>query len=241
MRARKILITKTAGEGTELADAVRGAGFEPVHEPLLSIEYVETGWPEIEPDAPLVFTSTHGVQAFSNIRSTRGHIVYTVGRNTAEAARAAGFNAIETVAGTVEELAQWMVQAPKTGLISPFYLRAEDVSQDLKGILTENGVNIRQFIAYRANGAENLSLNLLKSFDNREIYAVMLFSNRGGRVFAELVEQYDRAVRMKTIKALCISDSVLKSVSVLPFQQALVADTPDRYGMMKLLEDVSIS
>lgn len=240
MNANKILITKTEQDGTELAHAVRKAGFKPVFEPMLTIDYVEDGWPAIAPNAPLIFTSSHGVRAFANANPRRSHPVYAVGTSTAETARFLGFSNVATAAGTAQDIAEMLTLLPKTDLISAIYVRAADVSQDLKQILAKNDLFIDEFVGYKANPVENLSLNLLKSLDNREIYAVFLFSNRGARVFAELVEQYGRAVRLKPIKALCISDSVLQSVSVLPFQRGLIARTPDRYGMMELLEGISV-
>lgn len=240
MSATKILITKTQDDGTELANAVRKAGFEPLFEPMLDIIPVEDGWPEVAPNAPLIFTSSHGVQAFANANPQRSHPVYTVGTSTAETARFLGFSNVATAAGTAQDLAEMLTLLPKTDLISAVYVRAADISQDLRQILAKNDLFIDEFIGYKADPVQNLSLNLLKALDNREIYAVLLFSNRGGRVFAELIEQYGRAVRLKPTKALCISDSVLQSVSVLPFQRGLIARTPDRYGMMELLEGISV-
>lgn len=241
MKPRKILITRSGEENGELGEAVLAAGFEPVHEPLLTIDYVKDGWPDIAVDAPLIFTSSHGVLAYAGHSAERGHPVYTVGRNTADTARTQGFANIQTAAGDFGDLVELLLRLPEKALISALYVRAADVSGDLKKILGEKGINIGEFTAYKAYPVENLGLNLLKSFDNREIYAVLLFSSRAGQVFAELMEQYGRAVRLKTTKALCISEAVLQSVSVLPFQQGLVARTPDRYGMMDLLKDISVT
>lgn len=241
MKPGKILITRSGEESGELSEAVRAAGFEPVHEPMLTIDYVTDGWPEIAADAPLIFTSSHGVLAYAARSADRGHPVYTVGHNTAETARTQGFANIQSAAGDFGDLVELLSRLPEKELISAIYVRAADISGDLKQILGEKGIIIGEFTAYKAHPVENLGLGLLKSFDNREIYAVLLFSSRGGQVFAELMEQYGRAVRLKTTKALCISEAVLQSVSVLPFQQGLVARTPDRYGMMELLKDISVT
>jgi len=241
MKPHKILITRSGEDSGELTEDVLAAGFEPLHEPLLTIEHVSEGWPDIAADAPLIFTSSHGVQAYAAHSGERGHPVYTVGRNTAETARALGFANIETAAGNLEDLVEMLSRLPERALISAFYLRGADISGDLRQILGKKGIKIDEFIAYTAHPVEDLGLTLLKSFDNREIYAVLLFSSRGGQVFADMMEQYGRAVRLKSTKALCISEAVLKSVSVLPFQQGLIARTPDRYGMMELLKEISVT
>jgi uroporphyrinogen-III synthase len=241
MKANKVVITKSQGESEDLSQAVRTAGFEPLYEPMLGIEYVEDAWPPASGSNPLIFSSSHGVHSYAGQTEVRTNPVYTVGQSTAETARILGFLDIRAIAPNVETLAKMLSSLTEKELISAFYIRAEDISQDLRQILLENGVRIAEFIGYKAHPVEKLSLNLLKSLDNREINAVMLFSNRGARVFAEMIEQYDRSVRLKTTKALCISEAVLKSVSVLPFQQGLIARTPDRYGMMELLTEISVT
>lgn len=241
MKANKVLITRSEGEAEDLSQAIRAAGFEPLYEPMLTIEASGEAWPEIVETTPLIFTSSHGVRAFARAVPLRDNPVYVVGQGTAEAARTAGMENIKGVAADGDRLVDMLSLLPQEALISAFYVRGEDVSRDLRQILQGKGINIVDFAGYKAIPVENFSINLLKSLDNREINAVMLFSGRGAKVFAELVEQYDRAVRLKATKALCISEAVLQSVSVLPFQQGLIARTPDRYGMMELLTDISVT
>ena len=240
MKANKVLITTSRGEGEALSQAVRASGFEPIYEPMLSIDYVEQGWPDIAADAPLIFTSFHGVEALARHWEVRSNPVYVVGKETAETARSYGFEDVRGTAPTVENLIDMLSLLPEKELISAFYARGADISRDLGQILREKGAILSEFVCYNARPVENLTINLLKSLDNREINAVMLFSSRGAKAFAGLIEQYDRAVRLKSTKALCISEAVLKSVSVLPFQQGLIARTPDRYGMMELLTEISV-
>ncbi len=241
MTIHTVVITKTEEESTAYGSAVVEAGFQPLLEPVLNVEYLDATFDHIGSDVPLVFTSSYGVRAFAQKSNSRANPIYTVGRSTAETARFFGFSSIDTAAGKVDDLVELLLQRQKTGLTSSIYIRADEVSKDFKGILANNSINMAEIIAYKAIPAEKLSLNLLKSIDKGEIYAVMLFSNKGARVFGELIEQYGRTFRMKSIKALCISDSVVESVSVLPFQQAIVAGTPDRHGMMELLDKISVN
>ena len=235
----KIIITRPIKDSVEIALEVSTRGFTPLIEPVLTVEYRPDALPEIATDIPLIFTSSNGVRAFAEKSNGRDHPVYTVGRNTADEARQAGFRNIESASGTIDDLVNLLTSEAKTGLTSAFYIRGRDISGDLKGILAKNGINIDEFIAYNTDQVQNLTVNLLKSLDNREIKAVMLFSSRAGQSFAELIEQYDRTYRMKAIKALCISNAVLESVSALPFGDVLVADKPDRYGMIRLLEKLA--
>lgn len=241
MSVRTIVITKTEEDSAAYNEAVMAAGFTSLLEPILNVEYLDADFDDVTSDVPLVFTSSYGVRAFAQKCENRGNPVYTVGRSTAETARILGFSSIECAAGNADDLIELLLQRQTTGLTSPIYVRADEISKDLRVVLAKNSMNMSEIIAYKTIPAENLSLNLLKSIDRSEIYAVMLFSNKGARIFGELIEQYGRTFRMKGIKALCISDSVVESVSVLPFQQAIVAGTPDRHGMMELLDKISVN
>lgn len=238
MSAKTIVIARAPEDGDELAEAIVARGFRPLAEPVLSIEYLHPPLPDIDEAVPLIFTSANGVKAFARHSGRRSNPVYTVGRNTADEARRAGFSSIQTAAGTVDDLVDILLKDCEGMTVEPLYVRGEEVSKDLIFLLAKGGIALRELTAYRSVPAQNLSLDLLKAVDARDIAAVLFFSSKGGRVFSELMEQYNRGPRMRTTKALCISEAVLKSVSVLPFSGSLIADTPDRYGMIKLLEHI---
>ncbi len=239
MSVKSIVIVRPEEDSAEFVGAIKDIGFEPHIESVLNISYRGESLPEISADTPLVFTSANGVRAFARLSNERAHPVYTVGRNTADEARQAGFTDIESASGTVDDLTVLLTKSLITSLIQPLYIRGEHISADLMEIMSKKGVILREFVGYSAIPSQNLSINLLNLLDLRKIEAIMFFSISGGQVFSDLLQQYDRAVRLKTTKALCISEGVVHSVSVLPFQQALVAEKPDRYGMMRLLEQLA--
>jgi uroporphyrinogen-III synthase len=235
----KIVITRPFEDSTEIAQEIESRGFVPLIEPVLDISDTDEMPDEPAEGLPLIFTSANAVRAFAKKTALRSMPVYTVGRNTADEARLAGYTNVESASGTAEDLTELLLSAAKTGLTEALYVRGRDVSVDLKQNLTKNGLKIAEFVAYQADPMQKLSISLLKSLDNKEIKAVMLFSVRGAKQFSDLIEQYDRTYRMKSIKVLCISNAVLESCSALPFGGVLVADKPDRYGMIRLLEKLA--
>lgn len=237
MKGRKTIVIARPPEGSdEFARAITALGYASLVEPVLTIELFDTPLPEIGSATPLVFTSANAVRAFAQKSETRANPIFTVGRNTAAEAVRAGFTNVETASGTVDDLADLLSKSTSTTKLPPLYVRGEEISKDLKAILARKGGILEEIVVYRSIPAQNLSINLLKALDNREIEAILFFSARGGKTFAELIEQYDRSSRMRTTKALCISQAVVQSVSVLPFGDTLVAAKPDRYGMIELLE-----
>lgn len=241
MSADRLVILRQPEDSADYEEAARERGFIPLVEPMLTIQHLDADYTHTGLATPLIFTSAHGVQAFCGRSQSRGNPVYTVGHNTADEARRQGFTQVETAAGTGDDLAALLARPENSFPEPPVYIRAVEISKDLKGILSVNGVNIDEIMAYRADAVEKLSISLLRGLDNREINAIAFYSARGAAIFAELIEQYGRVSRLKAVKALCISTHVLHSVSVLPFSGTLVAETPDRYGMIRLLDDLSVN
>ncbi len=236
-----IAVFRTPGEGQDdLAAKIGALGFEALFEPILQVEFTNPHIPS-DTDRPLVFTSAHGVAAYAKaVPEERGNPAYVVGDNTAEAAMSAGFTDIKNAQGTGDDLAALLEKDLDGQNVRPLYVRAENISVDLTVIMPGRGIVMDEVVAYRTVPAESLSLNLLRKLDKREIVACLFFSRRGAEAFVSLVQQYDRAYALKATKALCISEGVVESVSVLPFAQALVSQRPDRDGMMELVENISV-
>lgn len=236
-----IAVFRTPGEGQDdLAARIEACGCEALFEPILQVEFINPSI-SLNADRPLVFTSAHGVAAYAKaVPEGRENPVYVVGDNTAEAAASARFTDIKNAHGTGDDLAALL----ETGLdgqnVRPLYVRAENISVDLTVMMAGRGIVMDEVIAYRTIPAESLSLNLLRKLDKREVVACLFFSRRGAEAFSSLVQQYDRAYALRATKALCISEGVVESVSVLPFAQTLVSQTPDRDGMMELVENISV-
>lgn len=77
----------------------------------MGIEFLHVAVPDISNETGLVFTSANGVKAFARLSDARSNPVYTVGRNTADEARTAGFTRIETAAGDVDDLVEILLKA----------------------------------------------------------------------------------------------------------------------------------
>lgn len=243
MNVRMFVILKSApvDGADELMTTIAQQGFTPLVEPILAIEPVAADFTAIPDGTPLIVTSGHALRLFMAADARRDHPVYAVGAVTANLARENGFTTVFDGGGTAETLADLLKNNLKIGDIAAYYLRGADISQDLAGILGKDGLNIAEIIAYTARPAQNLSQNLLDALTAGDVNAVLFHSRRGAEAFAALVRCAELTHHLRATKALCLSKAVLKSVSVLPFCQCLVAERPDRDGMMMLVEKISIS
>lgn len=245
MTARTLVILKSGlmeeGEGDALAAAITQNGFTPLLEPILAIEPITADFSGIPDAAPLIFTSAHALRIFAAADSRRNHPVYAVGAVTADLARAKGFTQVCDGGGTVQTLTELLRNNLKMEGMGAYYLRGAEISQDLTGNLGKEGFNITDIVTYAAHSASNLSKSLLDALKNEDVNAILFHSRRGAETFIALVRAAGLAAHLTATKALCISQAVVQSVSVLPFCQCVVASRPDRDGMIMLVKNISIS
>lgn len=101
----------------------------------------------------VIFTSENGVEGFARLSGWRGALAWCVGARTAEAARAAGF---EAVAGPGDAAGLLLMLAAEGGPRHPFWARGARVSVDLAPVLGRHGVAPRSAVVY---DRERLSLS----------------------------------------------------------------------------------
>lgn len=236
--ARTVVILKSVADAA-LEEMIAAQGFTPLYEPIMTIAPLAFDPPAA--GSTLVFTSAHAVRIAAGMLPGRDHPVFTVGDETAAMARDAGFETVVSAGGDAQSLQILLQNKLNTHENPAFYLRGADIAHDITGILGKNGVNLWEITVYAANPAQNLSENLRRALDNRDINAILFYSARGAAIFTELVRRCGMGENLRGTKALCISDAVIKSVSVLPFCAFVVAECPGRHGMMTLAENISIS
>ncbi len=240
MSARTVAILKS-GADPALEDLLHSKGFNLLYEQILTITAQPCDFSGIADNAALIFTSAHAVNFFSDAHVGRHFPVYAVGAETAASAHLRGFQTIETADGTAEHLVNMLENKLKIADKPAYYIRGADISTDIAAFLAKKGINIMEMVAYRANIAKKLSENLIKTLETGDLNAVLFYSRRGAETFTSLICATGRAGTLNATKALCISAAVVKSVSVLPFRQCVIADRPGRHGMMELVKNISIS
>ena len=103
----RLLVTRPQDDGERTAARLRARGHHVTLAPLLRVEAVEFELPR-EPLSAVVITSANAARAIAR-HPRRDALValpaFTVGRHTAEAARAAGFRAVACADGDKDDLA----------------------------------------------------------------------------------------------------------------------------------------
>ena len=140
----RIAVTRPAEDAEPLAAALRDLGVEPVLEPLMVIENIGGVSLDLASYQALLITSANGVRALTACTAERNIRVFAVGDASAQAARKAGFQNVESAAGNVETLAR-LVADHLTSADGPLlHVAGTRIAGDLAGQLSQEGFEVRR-------------------------------------------------------------------------------------------------
>lgn len=226
-----VLITRPSPDAEDFAAAVKEIGYVPLIDPLLTATYYAT-LPVEPPPQAIVATSAHAFATPAPAAWVRLP-VFVMGQNSAQAARAAGYQNILSANGKFTELLR-LLERTLVPAGEILYLRGETIRHDLKMHLPRSV--IREQVVYAMQGAELLADTTRTAIRSGTLDTVTLFSARTAQVFSQLVGRQALTDDLRSIKVLCLSAAVLESVDNLPWRHAEVAGQPDRHGMLAVLK-----
>lgn len=231
---KRVLVTRPQEDAASVAGALRQRGFDPVIEPLMTIEPTDAEVPALDGCRALLLTSANGVRAFAAKSDRRDLAVFAVGPATASTAREAGFTEIDQAAGDVTALAARVraVLTPGDGWL--LHVAGATVAGDLAGQLGEAGFRVNRVALYRAVAAEALSEPTVEAIRAGAIGHVLLFSPRTAEIFVDLIRRAKLDQPIRSVTALCLSQAVADAAA-LPFAARRIAATPDQAALLMLL------
>lgn len=212
-------MTRAQPGAARTAARLAALGFEPAVAPLLRIRPIPQPAPDLDDVAALAFTSVNGVEAFGALTARRDRPVFTVGDATAAAARAAGFTAVRSAGGALDDLAALLAGAGIAGRI--LASGAREPAGDLAGLLAGK-IEVQALPVYEAleTGAAAPA-----AFD-----AVLIHSPRAGRALAALGSEVGRD-RL----AAAISPAVADALSSVQFAELRIAAAPTEDALLEAL------
>ena len=235
----RVLITRPIEDAKPLADALAERGIDVLIEPLLEISQFDNVEIDLQGVQALLFTSANGVRAFAALSPRRSLRVFAVGDGSAEAARRAGFDEVESARGDVEALAALVVDRlrPEDGIL--FHAAGTVTAGDLKSRLEALGYQVRRAQLYDAKIATALSTETRANLTLGGIDAVLLFSPRTARTFADLWRAAG-SPSLGNIEALCLSAAVAREIDTLGWSGTEIADRPDLPSMLALVDAAEV-
>jgi uroporphyrinogen-III synthase len=219
----RVLITRPIEDANATAAILRERGYEPVIKPLLEIYYREDADISLEGVQAILATSANGIRAIARKTVRRDVVVFAVGAQTAEAARAAGFPNVRSADGDARDLARLIIGTADLKRGELVHVAASETRGDLASTLRRAGFSVRAVTLYDAVAAKELAVDL------SSIDAVLFYSPRSAAIFANLAGDCSR------ILACCISAAAAEALKPLRFREIRVASWPDQESLLALL------
>jgi uroporphyrinogen-III synthase len=234
----RVLVTRPEADAAELVAALEARGHQALVQPLLDIEPIAPEPPlELAGAQALLFTSANGVRAFARVTPERGLPVLTVGDASAAAARAAGFDTVDSAGGDVEDLARLVRErlAPEAGAL--LHGAGSSLAGDLKGELERAGFEVRRSVLYRAEPVRALSEPVRTALTAGALDAVLFFSPRTAKTFVRLVADHGLGTACERCLAVCLSAAVAANLRALTWAGVRTAARPDQQALLACLDE----
>jgi uroporphyrinogen-III synthase len=221
-----VLLTRPLAASQRFAQGLQS---RVVISPLMQAEFLVPAIPD-RVFAGVVFTAETGVEAAQYLKLSHALPAYCVGKRTAEAAQAAGWQAL-SANGDVGALAALIsAQKPEGTLL---ILRPEHVAGDLGAELLSAGIETVSLTAYRQR-ALPLTSEAAALLHGSDPVFVPLFSPRSARLFAA---EYRRIAAVAPIFVAAMSAAVIAELDI-PAQDSEVAERPDAASMRQALAEI---
>jgi uroporphyrinogen-III synthase len=223
----RIAITRPAEDAVGLRARLEALGHQTILAPLLTI--IPLSGVTI-PDAPwqaIAITSANAVRAAPAAMRERLHTLpmLTVGPQSAQAARQAGFTDIQEAGGDAAGLAQHIAASRDPGRGPILYLSGREQAADFAGVLGKCGFAVTRAVLYDAMPAKILPPDI------RESEAVVLYSPRTARIWVELGGR--AALDLAAVRHFCLSANV---AAILPAGSSIiVAARPTESAMIEAI------
>jgi uroporphyrinogen-III synthase len=231
---RKVIVTRAMPDAEDTGRRLTTLGFEAIFTPALTIRMVVTSAPDLALYQGICFTSAAGVRALVHLRTERGPIALCVGPATADAARAGGFDRIETGDGGVEGLAN-LVRirlSPSDGPL--LHACGTDIAGDLAAMLEASGFAVDRAVLYAAEPALSLSAPAIEALTAQTTDTVLFHSLRGAEAFLACVAAAGLESSLAGLDAIAISDRAARPLR--GFRSVRVAGRPEDAAMLALLQ-----
>ncbi|NNG02795.1 MAG: uroporphyrinogen-III synthase [Inquilinus sp.] len=230
------LITRPREDSEAVARALAERGHRSIIAPILEIDTTDAAVPDLADVQALLFTSANGARAFARISARRDIAVLAVGDATAAAAREAGFAAVESAAGDVEDLARLAATSlsPTNGPL--LHVAGTHRAGDLQARLEAAGFSVRRAVLYTARAATVLPPAATDALAMVGLTGVVFFSPRTAAEFDSLVRAAGLADRLAGLTAMCLSQAVAARLESADWGELAVAARPELPALLALID-----
>jgi uroporphyrinogen-III synthase len=229
----RLLVTRPEPDGARTAALLRARGHDVVLAPLLRIEHLDFELPD-QAWSAVVMTSANAARAVAR-HPRRETIIaleaFTVGRHTAEAARAAGFRTLHSADGDKDDLADFLRARTREHSDPLLYLAGEERAGDL----TMSGMPVVTVVAYRAVKIERFVPAVAAALARGALDGVLHFSARTAQAYLDCAAHERMLERALAPVHFCLSQQVAQPLSAAGAAIIRIAPKPDESAMIELI------
>jgi uroporphyrinogen-III synthase len=231
----RLLVTRPQEAATAIAAALSSRGHSPVIAPVMEIRIRDGAPLDLDGVQAILATSANGVRALTHRTARRDLTVFAVGPQTAEAAREAGFQDVDSADGDAAALADKVAaeRDPKSG--SLFHAAGAETAGRLRENLKAKGFTVASEVLYDAVPLKKLPDIAENALRENLLDGVLSFSPRTAKIFAGLVNDARLAEKCLPLQAFCISAATASALGSLEFSRVSVAGNPNQKALLDLL------
>jgi len=232
----RLLVTRPEPDGERTATLLRAKGCDVLIAPLLRMLAVDADIGDDPCDA-LAFTSANAVRAVAGharLQWLVRHPAYAVGRRTAAAARAAGFDRVMSAEGDVAALAG-LIKANHGPGARLLHLAGEDRSGDLAADLAVTGIAVRTVAVYRMDAVTEFPASARDRLMAGSIDGVLHFSQRSAVIYIDRASTAGIRDRALAPEHFCLSRQVAAPLRAAGAGRVRVASRPSEADLIALV------
>lgn len=234
----RLLVTRAQPDADRQAETLRARGHQVMVEPVLRLEFPDTGALPLEGTQALVATSRNALRALGrsgSIDRARALPLYVVGPATAAMGEELGFADVRQGGGTAPTLEPLIAEDCDPARGALLHPAGERLAFDLKGALEARGFEVRQPVVYRMAEAETLSPTAREALQAGTIDGVLLMSPATARTWARLLREAGLDPAAAAIRHYCLSQGVADALPVAGTNLAQVAEAPNEEALLALI------
>jgi uroporphyrinogen-III synthase len=231
-------VTRPEPDGERTAATLRARGHDVTVAPLLRVEAIACRLPDA-PFGAVVMTSANAARAVAahprrDELTTR--LAFTVGRQTAEAARAAGFRDVSSADGDQGDLVALLRARFAGGSQTLLYLAGEDRAGDLPGDLAAGGVSVVAVSVYRAVKVERFPAAVAAALAQDAFDGVLHFSRRSAEAYLACARHAGVPTDRPRPLHYCLSRPLSEPLSAAGAGGIRVAPRPEEAALIGLVD-----
>ena len=232
----RVLVTRAEPEAGRTAALLASLGHEPLVAPLLTPEPLPVA-SDMAGIAAVAVTSARTVAFLPDAlrRAMRVLPVFAVGERTAAALRDTGIPDVRPADGDIDALSRLIRSAGLPRGARLLHPGGEDRAGDLAGSLAPEGLAVISPAVYRMVAAPRLPVAAAKALAEHRIDAVLHYSPRSARIFADLVTTAGLSGAARQPLHACLSPAVAAALEPLAAPRVIPAGSPDEASLIAVL------